>query len=131
HPGDDARARRMSLVEEGAEQKVRMAHLALIGSHAVNGVSALHSDLLKQGLFRDFYELGQTKFSNKTNGITPRLWLLRCNPDLAELITKKIGDGWVADLDQLEGLRPLAEDAGFRAAWIDVKRRNKARLAAH
>jgi starch phosphorylase len=131
YPGDDSRMRRMSLIEEGSEQKVRMAHLALIGSHAVNGVSALHTQLLRDGLFRDFAEFGQTTFSNKTNGITPRLWLLRANPDLAELITSKIGDGWVADLDQLEALAPLADDAGFRAAWTAVKRKNKARLAAH
>jgi starch phosphorylase len=131
YPGDDGRARRMSIIEEGAEQRVRMANLALVGSHAVNGVSALHTDLLRQDVFHDFADYGQTKFSNKTNGITPRLWLLRANPDLAELITKRIGAGWVADLDQLEKLRPLVDDADFRAAWAEVKHKNKARFAAY
>lgn len=131
YPHDDERARRMSIIEEGSEKKVRMANLSIVGSHAVNGVSALHTDLLRNDVFRDFQELGQVQFSNKTNGITPRLWLLRANPELAELITKRIGGGWVTDLDRLESLRPLADDAGFRNEWTAIKRRNKARLATY
>ncbi len=103
-PGDCGRQRRMSLIEEGAVPQVRMAYLAIVGSFSVNGVAALHSRLLKEGLFRDFYELWPEKFNNKTNGVTPRRWLALCNPGLAQLITETVGEGWVADLSRLSGL---------------------------
>ncbi|MBS1214595.1 MAG: glycogen phosphorylase, partial [Proteobacteria bacterium] len=127
-PGDNDRLARMSLVEEGWEQQVRMAYLAIVGSYSVNGVAELHSNLLKQGLFRDFYELWPAKFNNKTNGITPRRWLASCNPRLAALITETIGDGWITDLAQLSRLAPYAEDAEFRARWRAIKRANKEHL---
>jgi starch phosphorylase len=97
----------MSLIEEGYEQQVRMAYLAIVGSTSVNGVAALHSELLKQGLFRDFYELWPHKFNNKTNGVTQRRWLASCNPGLNTLITETIGSGWVTQLDELRKLTPL------------------------
>jgi starch phosphorylase len=129
YPGDTDRLRRLSLIEEGPEKRVRMAHLAIVGSHAINGVSALHTDILRERTFRDFYELFPERFSNKTNGITPRRWLKKANPGLAGLITQAIGDGWVTDLDRLEQLIPLAEDPEFRQAWARIKRDNKERLA--
>ena len=129
-PGDNERIRRMSLIEEGSEPMVRMAYLAIVGSFSVNGVAALHSELLTAGLFRDFAELWPERFNNKTNGVTQRRWLAACNPALAGLIDAHIGTAWVTDLDQLARLRPLADDAGFRDAWRAVRRRNKARLAA-
>jgi len=128
-PGDGERRQRMSLIEEGAEQKVRMAHLAIAGSHSVNGVAALHSRILNEEVFRDFCELWPERFNNKTNGITPRRWLRACNPGLAGLISSRLGEGWIKDLSQLHGLEPLAEDAGFRQEWRQVKRANKERLA--
>ena len=128
-PGDDARAVRMSIVEEGAERQVRMAHLAIVGSHAVNGVSALHSELLKHELLPDFHALAPEQFGNKTNGITPRRWLLEANPELAALVTEAVGPAWITDLDALRALEPFAEDAGFQDAFRAVKHRNKARLA--
>ncbi|MDD5035444.1 MAG: glycogen/starch/alpha-glucan phosphorylase [Methylococcaceae bacterium] len=127
-PGDGDRMARMSLIEEGWEQQVRMAFLAIVGSFSVNGVAELHSNLLKQGLFRDFHELWPHKFNNKTNGVTPRRWLAWCNPSLTSLITETIGDGWVTDLPQLEKLRPYADDPKFRARWREVKHANKQRL---
>ncbi|HWP01289.1 MAG TPA: glycogen/starch/alpha-glucan phosphorylase [Methylococcus sp.] len=127
-PGDIGRLGRMSLIEEGHEQQVRMAYLAIVGSFSVNGVAELHSDLLKHGLFRDFYELCPGRFNNKTNGITPRRWLAACNPELAALITDAIGDGWVTDLMRLAQLRPFAEDAAFRERWRSIKHHNKERL---
>jgi len=130
-PGDDERVRRMSIIEEGEEKRVRMAQLAIVGSHAVNGVAQLHTQILKDELFRDFYELWPNKFSNKTNGITPRRWLAGCNRGLAGLISEHIGSGWTSDLDQLRQLEPLADDADFRARWREVKRANKERLARH
>ena len=129
-PGDDDRLRRMSLIEEGAEKSVRMANLAVVGGSKVNGVSALHSHLLRERLFHDFYEMDQQKFINETNGVTPRRWLLKCNPGLSALITSRIGDGWVTDLDQLERLVPLASDPDFQLEWQRVKLANKERLAA-
>jgi starch phosphorylase len=126
---DDARCRRMSLVEEGDERRVRMAHLAIVGSHSVNGVAELHSDILKKSLFRDFHDLWPEKFNNKTNGVTPRRWLLKCNPDLSRVITEAVGDGWPRDLSQLTRLVPLADDAAFRDAWRAAKRRQKEQLA--
>lgn len=129
-PGDTERQRRMSIIEEGPEPMIRMAYLAIVGSFSVNGVAAMHSKLLKKGLFRDFYELWPEKFNNKTNGVTPRRWLAWCNPGLNQLITETIGDGWISDLSQLGRLAPYAEDAGFRSRWQEVKQANKARLAA-
>jgi starch phosphorylase len=121
--------RRMSLFEEDGEKKVRMANLAVVGSHSVNGVSALHTQILKGELFRDFYELWPERFNNKTNGITPRRWLRLCNPGLSGLVSARIGEGWVRDLDQLRRLEPLADDPEFRSRWRAVKLANKERLA--
>lgn len=128
-PGDGERQRRLSLIEEGDDPQVRMAYLAIVGSFSVNGVAALHSDLLKRGLFRDWYELWPHKFNNKTNGVTPRRWLAMCNPGLRELLDETIGSDWVRDLEQLEKLVPYAEDAAFRERWHAVKQANKERLA--
>lgn len=128
-PGDDARVARMSLIEEGGEKQVRMAHLAIVGSHKVNGVSALHSRLIREDLFRDFAELYPGKFINQTNGVTPRRWVLKCNPELGRLISERIGPAWVTDLDQLERLVPLADDLEFHAEWRAIKQRNKERFA--
>ena len=130
YPGDEGRAARLSLIDESGGRYVRMAHLACVGSHAVNGVAALHTDLLKHTVLRDFYELSPEKFSNKTNGVTPRRWMVLSNPDLTELITRKIGDGWVKKLDELRRLEVFADDEEFRAAWRRVKLGNKQRLAA-
>ncbi|MEL7312097.1 MAG: glycogen/starch/alpha-glucan phosphorylase [Pseudomonadota bacterium] len=127
-PGDVDRLRRMSLVAEDGEPMLRMAYLAIVGSFSVNGVAALHSELLKDGLFRDFYELWPEKFNNKTNGVTQRRWLAACNPTLSKLISSKIGDGWVTDLPQLEGLKSHADDKSFQKAWWAAKRHNKALL---
>lgn len=129
YPNDLARLSRMSIIEEGDEKRVKMAHLSIIGSHSVNGVSALHSEILIKGLFRDFYEMWPNKFNNKTNGITQRRWLKLCNPDLAALITGKIGDGWATDLYELKKLEPFSKDADFLRQWREVKARNKRRLA--
>ena len=129
-PGDTARLRRMSIIEEGGEPMVRMAYLAIVGSFSVNGVAALHSELLKRGLFRDFFEMWPEKFNNKTNGVTPRRWLTTCNPSLAALITEAIGNGWQTDLMRLQNLAAHADDSAFRARWTAVKRDNKQRLAA-
>ena len=127
-PGNNERSRRMSIIEEGHEQQVRMAHLAIVGSFSVNGVAELHSRLLQQGLFSDFYALWPHKFNNKTNGVTPRRWLAACNPELASLITETIGDGWITDLAQLKKLEPYAENAHFRQRWHTIKQAAKQRL---
>ena len=108
---------------------IRMAYLAIVGSYSVNGVAELHSDLLTKGLFRDFFEMWPEKFNNKTNGVTQRRWLDACNKPLSELITSKIGDDWITDLNQLEKLRPLAGDEAFQQQWQDAKLKNKQRLA--
>jgi starch phosphorylase len=131
-PGDIDRQRRMSIIEEGEVQQVRMAWLAIIGSFSVNGVAALHSCLLKEGLFRDFVDLWPGKFNNKTNGVTPRRWVAHANPGMSALISSKIGEDWIADLAQLEKLKPLAEpkNKAFHDKWRAVKRVNKERLAA-
>jgi len=126
---DDARCRRMSLIEEGSEPRVRMAHLAVVGSHAVNGVAELHTDILKASVFRDFHELWPDKLSNKTNGVTPRRWLLKSNPDLSGVISDAIGDAWAADLSRLRQLVPLAGDPAFGTAWRAAKRKQKEELA--
>ncbi|MBM4279397.1 MAG: glycogen/starch/alpha-glucan phosphorylase [Deltaproteobacteria bacterium] len=128
HPGDDDRCRRLSIVEEGDEQRVRMANLAIVGSHSVNGVAALHTEILKTDVFADFVDLWPLKFHNKTNGVTQRRWLLKANPGLSGLITEAIGDGWITDLYQLKNLVAFVDDAAFQERWRDVKRANKERL---
>ena len=128
-PGDNDRIARMSLIQESPNREVRMAYLAVVGSHAVNGVARLHSELLKTTLFKDFYDLWPSHFTNMTNGITPRRWLLKSNAPLADLITEKIGDAWTTDLSQLKKLEKYADDASFLRRLTDVKRRNKVRLA--
>jgi glycogen phosphorylase len=130
-PGDEDRVRRMSLIGEDGGKNVRMAHLATVGSHAINGVAALHSELLKESVLKDFYELWPERFSNKTNGVTPRRFLALANPGLRELLDRTIGDGWLKDLDRLRGLEAFVDDASFRAQWRDIKRGNKARLAKY
>jgi starch phosphorylase len=129
-PGDDARIARMSLIDETGERHVRMAHLACVGSHAINGVAGLHSDLLKRDVLKDFYELWPHKFSNKTNGVTPRRWLVLSNPKLSDLISEHIGTDWIKDLAQLRKLEPLAENPEFRARWREIKQSNKREFAA-
>ncbi|ANE80982.1 glycogen phosphorylase [Mycobacterium adipatum] len=128
-PGDEDRVRRMSLIGEDGAKSVRMAHLATVGSHAINGVAALHSELLKDSVLKDFYELWPERFSNKTNGVTPRRFVALSNPGLRHLLDRRIGDGWLTHLDRLRGLEDFIEDDGFRQEWRDVKRANKARLA--
>jgi starch phosphorylase len=128
-PGDEARVQRMSIIGEAGERSVRMAHLATVGSHAVNGVAALHSELLKASVLRDFHDLWPERFSNKTNGVTPRRFVALANPSLRELVTHAIGDGWVARLDELRRLEGFLGDAAFVADWRAVKRTNKSRLA--
>ncbi len=130
-PGDTDRVRRMSLIEEGPDPQIRMAWLAIVGSFSVNGVAALHSELLTRGLFKDFYELWPERFNNKTNGVTPRRWLAMANPELAELLSEQLGDGWQADLSRLSALRPFADngDAAFVERWQRIRRHNKQRLA--
>jgi starch phosphorylase len=134
-PYDEGRVSRMSLIDEGDGQlpskRIRMAYLAVVGSHSVNGVAALHTELLKQHLLHDFNEMWPERFNNKTNGVTPRRWLLEANPLLAEAITSRIGEGWTTSLDELRKLEPLADDEGFRAAFRDIKQRNKEQLAAY
>ncbi len=129
-PGDQEFVSRVSLIDESGSRHVRMANLAAVGSHAVNGVAALHTDLLKQTVMRDFHELFPERFLNVTNGVTPRRWIALCNPDLARLITEAIGDGWLSDAEhRLDALAAFAEDAAFQAKWRAVKRGNKVRLA--
>jgi starch phosphorylase len=118
----------MSLIAEDGQRRVRMAHLAIVGSHSTNGVAAIHTKLLRETTVRDFAEMYPERFSNKTNGITPRRWLLVANPALAELITETIGPGWITDLTELERLTPLAEDAGFRHRFLAAKRLAKRRF---
>jgi starch phosphorylase len=130
YPGDGRRAARLSLIDETGGRSVRMAHLASVGSHRINGVAALHTELLKSDVLRDFHELWPEKFVNVTNGVTPRRFLALANPRLAALVTGAIGDGWPKDLERLRRLEPLAKDAAFRAEWRKVKRANKADLAA-
>jgi starch phosphorylase len=129
-PNDPDRVRRMSMIEEGNDRKVRMAHLAVVGSHAVNGVAALHTQLLKRLVLKDFAEMWPERFSNKTNGVTPRRWLLQCNPRLAQLITDVIGSRWITDLDELERIAPLSDDAAFVDKIRAVKAANKIDFAA-
>ena len=129
-PGDNQRIRRMSLIQEGPEPMIRMAYLAIVGSFSINGVAALHSRLLREGLFRDFAELWPERFNNKTNGVTQRRWLAACNPGLSSLISETIGEKWKTNLDKLHAISAYAGDKDFQARWRDVKRSNKERLAA-
>ncbi len=128
-PWDNERLSRMSLIEEHPWKQVRMAHLGMVGSFAMNGVAALHTELLKHDVMKDFYDLWPEKFSNKTNGVTPRRWIGLSNPMLSDLITRHIGNGWLKDMDRLRNLEPLADDPEFRRQWSAVKRANKEALA--
>jgi len=127
-PGDEARVARLSLIDERGEKYVRMAHLASLGSHAINGVAELHTELLKTNVLRDFYEMMPEKFHNETNGVTPRRWMVLSNPRLAKLLTAHLGAGWVNDLDKLRRIEALADNAEFRDEWTAIKRHNKLRL---
>ncbi len=129
YPGDLERLQRMSLIKEGHQKQVRMAHLACVGTHAINGVAALHTKLLKQEVLRDFAEMWPEKFNNKTNGVTPRRWILLSNPRLAYLISQKIGKNWIANLDELKRLEAYVDDGKFRQDWRQVKQSNKEDLA--
>ncbi len=129
-PDDGARVARLSLIDESGGRTVRMAHLACVGSHAINGVARLHSELLRKEVLHDFYDLWPEKFSNKTNGVTPRRFLVLANPGLTRLITSRIGDGWIRELTQLKQIEPFAADETFRREWRRIKRENKQVLAA-
>src|SRR6185295_3216037 len=129
YPGDDGRVSRMSLIEEAQPKKIRMANLAMVGSHSTNGVAAIHSELLTRTVVPDFAALFPGRFNNKTNGVTQRRFLLVANPPLARVITDAIGDGWIVDLDELRKLEPLAGDKAFRAAIRRAKREAKVRFA--
>ncbi|RKX34418.1 MAG: glycogen phosphorylase [Verrucomicrobia bacterium] len=129
-PGDDAKKRAVSLIEENGGKKIRMANLAVVGSHSINGVAAIHSQLIKSHLFPEFAQLYADRFNNKTNGITPRRWLLGCNRRLSHLITSRIGDGWVKNLDELHDLEPFADDSDFQREFMAIKHANKVDLAA-
>ena len=128
-PGDTERQKSLSIIEEGDHAQIRMAHLAIVGSHSVNGVAALHTELLKAGLFNEFYQLWPEKFNNKTNGVTPRRWLAHSNPGLSNLISEYIGEDWIKDLDHISKIRPHAEDPEFRSRWRSIKQANKQQLA--
>ncbi|KAK3524338.1 hypothetical protein QTP70_027958 [Hemibagrus guttatus] len=130
-PGDMDRLRRMSLIEEGGIKRVNMAHMCIVGSHAVNGVAQIHSDILKASVFKDFYEMDPHKFQNKTNGITPRRWLVMCNPGLAEAIAERIGEDFIRDLSQLRKLHNFVNDDAFIRDVAKVKQENKLKLAPH
>jgi starch phosphorylase len=131
YPDDDDRISRLSLIDERGDKFVRMAHLASVGSHCINGVAALHSDLLARTILKDMYELYPARFTNVTNGVTPRRWMVLSNPGLAKLITANIGDRWIGNLErEIKKIEPLSEDAGFLAEWHKVKSDNKSRLAA-
>ncbi len=129
--GDEARVARLSLIDETGERYVRMAHLACVGSYAINGVAELHTALLKSDVLRDFHELWPHKFQNKTNGVTPRRWIQLCNPRLGRLLDEAVGPGWITRLEQLRALEPLAGDPAFRARWRSIKRANKHDFAAY
>ena len=129
YPGDIAKLRRMSLIDETGERYVRMANLCIVGTSSVNGVAELHTEILKSTLFKDFYELWPEKFHNVTNGITPRRWLLKANPSLSQLITESIGEGWITHLDELKKLEKFSSDSNFLSAMAKIKRSNKGQLA--
>ena len=131
YPADMTRLNRMSILEQGYEPKVRIAHLAIVGSHSINGVSELHTKILKDRVLRDFHEFYPERFNNKTNGITPRRWLKKANSSLSYLITEAIGEGWVTDLEQLRRLAALADDPEYQERWRQIKQLNKERLAAY
>ncbi|PIO74813.1 phosphorylase, glycogen/starch/alpha-glucan family [Teladorsagia circumcincta] len=134
YPGDFSRMRRMSIVEEAdqfGEKRINMAHLCIVSSHATNGVAALHSDLLKSTTFKDFHEMFPDRFQNKTNGITPRRWLLLSNPSLADVIAEKIGEGWITNLDELQKLKEFVNNPGFLDQIRRVKQENKMRVAQY
>ena len=132
YPGDDERAARLSIIDESGEKYVRMAHLASVGSHRINGVAALHSDLLTKTVLKDLYEIYPERFLNVTNGVTPRRWIALSNPGLTALITKSIGERWVRNFeDEIRKIEPFADDHGFRQEWGKIKRDNKSGLAAH
>src|SRR5579871_3589754 len=128
-PLDVERQRRMSIIEEAPEKQVRMAHLAIVGSHAVNGVSKLHTELLKNCLAPDFAHLWPERFTNKTNGVAPRLWILKANPGLAHLLTRTVGEGWITDLQQVQEIEKSSSVPQFQQEFLEIKRRNKQRLA--
>jgi starch phosphorylase len=128
-PGDTGKLREMSIIEEGHEPQIRMAYLAIVGSSSVNGVAALHTELLKEGLFSNFYALWPDKFNNKTNGVTPRRWLGFCNPGLKALLDKQIGETWITELSELEKLADQVQDKELRKQWRSIKTANKERLA--
>src|SRR5262249_40074698 len=129
-PDDEGRVARVSLIEEGPTRHVRMANLAIVGSHSTNGVAAIHSELLRTTTVRDLAEQFPERFSNKTNGVTPRRWLLLANPALARTITEAIGEGWITDLGLLRKLKPLAGDGSFRKAFRNAKRQAKEQFAS-
>ena len=131
YPDNDEILEELSIIEEGAEKKVRMANLAIIGSHSINGVAALHTQIIKDSIFANFYKLWPEKFNNKTNGITQRRWLKLCNPKLSSLISEKIGDKWATDLYELKKIIPYADEAEFQQRWFDIKRYNKELLAKY
>ena len=128
-PGDIDRQRRMSIIEEGPEKQVRMANLAIVGSHAINGVSHLHSELIKSSLVPDFAQLWPERFSNKTNGVAPRRWILKANPGLSALLTRTVGEEWITDLERVRAIEKGASDPAFREEFREIKRRNKEKLA--
>ncbi len=129
YPGDEKKLQRTSLIEEGSSKQLRMANLAVVGTHSINGVAAIHSELVRSQLMPDFAEMFPDRFNNKTNGVTPRRWLLLANPDLAGLITEAIGDGWVCDLAQLRKILPLSDDSAFRGRFRRAKQSTKVRFA--
>lgn len=129
---DFAKMNNMSIFEEGFPKRIRMANLAIIGSHAVNGVAELHSEIIKASVFPDFYQLWPEKFQNKTNGVTPRRWMLLANPEMSKLITESIGDDtWAKELSLLSGLKMSADDGDFMQKWYEIKLHNKMRLAEY
>ncbi|XP_012946529.1 glycogen phosphorylase, brain form [Aplysia californica] len=130
-PGDNERLARMSLVEEGGEKKLNMANVSIVGSKAINGVAAIHSEIIKKSTFKDFYEMFPKKFQNKTNGITPRRWLLLCNPGLADIVAEKIGETWVTNLSELRKLTPASKEEAFLRNIMKVKQENKMKLASY
>jgi starch phosphorylase len=131
YPGDEEKIKRMSIIEETPVKSIRMANLAIVGSHSVNGVAKLHTKILKEELFKDFDQFFPDKFNNKTNGITPRRWLKLCNPDLSKLITDTIGDKWVTDLFELKKLNKYADNKDFQKKWKNAKLQNKIKLAEY
>uniref|UniRef100_UPI0034569726 glycogen/starch/alpha-glucan phosphorylase n=1 Tax=Acaryochloris sp. IP29b_bin.148 TaxID=2969218 RepID=UPI0034569726 len=130
-PDDEERMIRMSLIDESGERYVRMAHLACVGSHAINGVAALHTELLQKDVLRDFYEMYPYKFTNKTNGVTPRRFMVLSNSQLSKLITSKIGDSWIKNLKELQQLEQFVDDAGFQVEWRRIKQHSKTELATY